>query len=165
MKKIVSILILNLFLVLHLHGADLDLSKVGDNNEEATKLLYRMAEDIGCNVSSYDGKLFILAQAGTRISICVKANETDPDRIIGYVGYRGKKENMNLEKFSSLANRVNKKYNMCTVTYDNDGGFTFRYNISFDNRLTPRLFKGWVDSIVESANYILTNEKELAEAL
>lgn len=165
MKNIVSVLILNLFLGSHLLGADLDISKVGDSNEEATKLLYRMAEDIGCTVSSYDGKSFVLSQAGNRISMVVKANETFPDRIIGYVGFRGKKENMNLEKFSSLANRINKKYNMCTVTYDNDGGFTFRYTISFDDRLTPRLFKGWVDSIVQSLDYILSNEKEITAAL
>ena len=165
MKNIVSVLILNLFLGSHLLGADLDISKVGDSNEEATKLLYRMAEDIGCTVSSYDGKSFILSQSGTRIVCTVKTFETNPDRVIGYLFYKGKKQNMNSEKLCSLANRINTNYNMCTVTYDADGGFTFKYNLFFDNRLTPRLFKGWVDSIVESSDYILNKEKELAEAL
>ena len=161
----VSILILNLFLGSHLLGVDLDISKAADNDQEATKLLYKMAEDIGCNVSQFNGKTFILSQGSRSIQIIVKAGDTIPDRIIGYVGFRGKKENVNSEKFSSLANRINKKYNMCTTTYDDDGGFTLRYNLTFDDRLSPKLFRRWIDSVVDSSDYVLEQEKELAATI
>ena len=162
MKNIVYVLMLNLFLGANLWSSELDITKASDSNSEATKQLFRMAEDIGCTVEKYDNDSFKLNQGGLVLLVSVMAMESNLDRLDVHVFFRGNKLNIKSEKFAFLVNRINSKYSACTVTYDEtDGSFIIRWAMPFDNKLSAKVFRQWIDSVVSGTKYVLDKEPEL----
>jgi|GEM_PF-4154799 len=164
MKNILFVLMLSLFLGANLWSAELDITKAGDSNSEATKQLFRLAEDIGCSVEKLGDDSFKLNQGGLILAVSVMAMESSVDRIDVHIVFRANKLNIKSEKFAFLVNRINSQYSACTVYYDETGGsLTMRWSMPFDNKLSAKVFRQWIDHVVVGTKYILDKEPELSK--
>ncbi len=152
-----------IFLPALANAADLDISSAGQSNAEATKLLYRFAEDIGSDVSrpKPDGEFFALNQDGVKMLIDVKAASSGVDRAVARIFFTGKKEHANSVDMHKLLAKLNRTYNTCTISIDSDGDVCFLFVLSFDNRVSPKLFRLWCEHVSQCTQTIISNEPEL----
>ena len=96
--------------------------------------------------------------------VSIKSFESGLDRITAHVFFNGKKENTYSDKFAAVVNRINWKYSNCTVAYDEkNGGIVFRWHLYFDNKLSPKAFKQWIDLVIFGTDFILDKEPELSK--
>ena len=115
-----------------------------DDNAQAGLAFVKWAESQGYSgVTARDsGKaVTIETNKGHKAVINIKASTTMVDRVIFNVSFKSGNGLAKLAQKLKLANDINDQINLCSFSVDDEGDFTFTFVLTFDDQMSPALFR------------------------
>jgi hypothetical protein len=147
--------------VTELSAADLNVAGV-KTETDAARLLCEWAADIGYTAELSDSKKTVYIKDDFNYLLSIKPAQSGVDRILIYNIFRGKQSNVDSDELHAIVRAINREKNVCTAIVDNSGDLIFRYVLSFDDRLSPALFRHEIDHVKSTSAFVL---KEFSDKL
>jgi hypothetical protein len=142
------------------HAApDLDFTGLEDDRIGATKLA-AWCQLIGVPARQAENQPGAVSLTADKLTVMPKLTKLSVDRLIVYNFYEGKPGNRENAALRLLVAKINREYNVCTLYVDSDGDLCFQYNLTFDDRLSERLFRRHVEHVNATALQILQRHEE-----
>ena len=139
---------------------DLDLTDVGDS-EQATRSLREWCTQLGYRVKAGGTDINFLLQGGRRWIIGLKANPTENHRIIATCVFRIAPNSMERDAWLRFVNQLNSSYNLCTFCVNTEGHFEIQYNLPFLDKLSPRLFRNFINYADGSLGMVMERHEDV----
>ena len=150
-------------LVSSLRAEDLDVSglKTPRDKAVAAKRLLEWIKSIGYKVKlSDDGEdVFVY---DTKLMLSPKFTDDSIDRIVVYNRYRGKAGNKTSQELAAVISKLNADQNAVSIFVDGDA-VAFVSVLTFDDTLTPRLLRLFMDSSNRSAEIVIKANPDLSK--
>ena len=138
---------------------DLDVSGLEDDSVAAARIVAWCRQlGIEARLGEKSGKS--LALTAEKLSVAPKVTLDSVDRLVIYNFYEGRPGNRENAALRLLVAKVNAQYNVCSLFVDAEGDLCFQYNLSFDDRLSARLFRRQLLHANETAREILRRHEE-----
>lgn len=164
MKKI---LIVTAFIIASnvcaLRGADLDLSGLETPADRlpAVRRLFNWVQSMGYDVKlSTDGEEIFLKDY--KLVVSPFASTSRPDTLLVFNTYVGYPENVGNAKLEAEIAAINQEQASVHVMMKSNGGIMFVSELPFDDSLSPKLFRMYMEFCNKQAQYILGSHPILA---
>jgi hypothetical protein len=161
--KTLSVVVVLMALVSSLHAEDLNVSglKTPRDKDVAAKRLLEWIKSVGYKVKlSDDGEdVFVY---DTKLMLSPKLTDDSIDRIVVYNRYRGKVGNKSNPELAAVISKINTDQNAVSIFLDGDA-VAFVTVLTFDDTLTPRLLRLFMDSSNKSAEIIIKANPDLSK--
>jgi hypothetical protein len=138
---------------------DLDVAGIEDDTLGAARLV-DWCRQIGVAARLGEKSAKAVFLSAERLSLAPKLTKDSVDRLVIYNFYEGKPGNRENPALRLLVAKVNRGYNVCTLYVDADGDLCFQYNLTFDDRLSERLFRRHLEHVNATALQILKRHEE-----
>ena len=146
-----------------LRAADLDLTGMDtprDRKAAAVRIM-EWAKSIGFDAAlTADGEEVFVRDM--KLTLRAVLNDVGVDRIIVFNSYRGKPGNASDPQVPVILGKVNGSQIAAKVSVDGDGDILFDTTLAFDNTLSPRLFRCFLEHSNKAADMLIQNHPELA---
>ena len=142
-----------------LSAADLDVTGMS-NDVDASILLRDWTSSIGYTSTLSESRKTVFIKDKFGFGLIIKVIPQGLDRIVIYNTYAGKPSNANSQELLRIVSEINQKKNVCSAYVDKAGDLVFRYVLSFDDRLTPKLFRYQLEHIESSSDGIMKDFQE-----
>ena len=132
--------------VIPVSAVDYDVSGMS-NDVDASLQLKSWITDIGFTANNTESRDGVLVEDDYRVAIFPKVNAKGLDRLVIYKTFKGKSSNVGSAELAKLMNEVNNKFNVCSAFVDKDGDLVLRFILTFDDKITPRLFRNTLEHV------------------
>ena len=158
-KKIVFIL--TLVASTAASAADYDVRGISSDADAGLMLKDWMA-DLGYRVDAPKDRpsVFLENEKGGKLVLVPKVSTSGVDRLIIYKNFKGKPSNVKSEELRALINEINASFNVCSAYLDSDGDLSLRYNLLFDDKLSPRLLRVTLEHVDATVSVIISKHRD-----
>jgi hypothetical protein len=125
-----------------------------DNDVDASVLLHDWASGIGYSASLSETKKSVFIKDDLNYALMMKVSSSGVDRIVIYNTYEGKPSNVNSQELLAIVRNINLERNVCSAYIDKRGDLVLRYVLSFDDRISPKLFRIQLEHVKSSSEDI-----------
>lgn len=126
-----------------------------DNDVDASVLLHEWASGIGYSASLSTTKKAVFIKDDLNYALMMKVSSSGVDRIVIYNTYAGKPSNVNSQELLAIVRNINLERNVCSAYIDKQGDLVLRYVLSFDDRISPKLFRIQLEHVKSSSEDII----------
>ena len=149
-----------------LRGADLDMSGLDTPNDKlpAARRLLSWVKSLGYSATlSEDNEMVLIKDY--RLSIYPVLNADGIDRIIVQNIYAGNPANTRDDKLAATIAIINKDFHAAQVSVMDNGSIRFTTYLTFDDMLSPRLFKLFMEHSNRIAEFYINKNKKLSDCI
>lgn len=142
-------------------AVDYDVKGISSDGN-AGLLLKEWMTDIGYTVESGKTREAVILEneKGGRLLLSPKVSSSGVDRLIIYKNFKGKPTNVNSNELRAIINEINASFNVCSAYLDSDGDLSLRYNLLFDDKISPRLLRMTLEHVDATVSVILARYRE-----
>jgi len=161
--RIVALLVLFLALEPALIAADLDVSglKTPRDKTVAGKRLLEWVISLGYKAKLTDDGEDVLV-FDTKLMLSPRFTDDSVDRIVVYNNYKGQVGNKGNSELATVISKLNTELNTVSIFLSGDD-VVFVSDLTFDDTLTPRLLRLFMDSANKSAEIVLKANEGLSK--
>jgi hypothetical protein len=163
--RIITLIVLILALTPALNAADLDVSGLKTPRDKTVvgKRLLEWVRSLGYKVKlSDDGEdVFVY---DTKLTLAPRITEDSIDRIVFYNQYKGKVGNKNNLELAAVISKLNTELNSVSIFLSGDD-VVFVADLVFDDTLTPRMIRLFMDSTNKSAEIVIKANSDLSKCI
>ena len=121
-----------------------------DNNTAAGTAFAGWAKDQGykvIDVLSGGKAVAIKTDENFSALVEVKPSKTGLDRLVLTMNFKSGSGQANRAEKLQLANAINETLNLCSFSIDEDGDFEFTFVLTFDDQISPGLFRKFIKHV------------------
>ncbi len=147
-----------------LSAADLDVNGLETPRDKivAAKRLLDWVSSLGYKaVLSDDGEDVLVTD--TKLTLNPRLSADKVDRIVVYNSYAGKIGNLDSQELNALIAKLNSRLNTVNIFVADQGSITFASSLAFDDTLTPRLLRLFMDHCNRAAELVIKANPELGK--
>ncbi len=140
-------------------AADLDMGGL-DSNEAGTVRLNEWLVDIGYKSEMAPSRTGLTITDGGKYTLAPIVSVKGVDRLVFYKLYKGKPSNAKSEELHAIVREINNRFNVCCAYVDEDGDFQMRFTTTFDDKMSPKLFRNTLEHVKTSTDIIIKEYRD-----